>query len=483
MPVPTAWSAGDRPAGAASAQGHDATMTDRPATGSAASTGSPLRARWAGITAGRLPEAPAARRLLVVSFVDSLGTGMFLTGSALFFTQSVGLTAGQVGLGLSVAAIVGFCCSVPVGRASDRVGARPMLTGLQFWRGACFLAYPFAHGFAAFLVVAALAGAGEWAAPPVVQSLVGSLVTDGSKVRTMSALMIVRNVGFTLGAAAAAAAITLGHSPAYRALVFFDAGTFLVSGLILWSLRIPPRQEAPAPDDAASGAATEPASATTSATRSRPRPGPRYLALTFLNGVLYLNAVILTVGLPLWVVTATKAPPALLGSIVVANTLLAVVLQLRLSRGVEGVRSAAARQVRAGICLAVCCLLVAWTAGTGSVATVVLVLLAVAALTAGEVYQAVGGWGLSFELSPEAGRGYFLSVYNLGTTGAMILGPWLLTSVVLPRGRAGWVGLAVALAAAGACVAAVVRGISGVPAARLSAPGLDQLGSREDHHA
>jgi MFS family permease len=431
-----------------------------------------IRLRLTGIAVGWLPPEQVARRLLIVSFIDSLGTGMFLTGSALFFTRAIGLSVRQVGFGLSLASVIGFCCSVPAGKLSDRVGARPVLVGLQFWRGSCFIAYPFVHDFPAFLVVAALAGAGEWAAPPVVQSLVGSLVADKSRVRTMSAVMMVRNVGFTLGAATATTAIAAGHTSVYRLLVFGYAATFLISGTVLWFLRIQPRSAEP--DGQAPGSpGTE-----SVPHQPRRRPGPRYLVLAALNGVLYLHAVILSVGLPLWVVTATKGPPALLGLIVVLNTFLAVSLQMRLSRGVDGVQPAAARQLRGGVCLAVCCLLVAVTASTDRVLTVVLVLAAVIMLTTGEVYQAVGGWGLSFELSPQVGRGYFLSVYSLGSTGAMIVGPWLLTSVIIPGGRVGWAGLAAVLIAAGACVPLLARGAR--PLLPLSE---DQMVAREDHDA
>lgn len=431
--------------------------------------GSPSRQRLAGVAFGWLPAQQATRRLLIVSFIDSLGTGMFLTGSALFFTRGVGLTAGQVGFGLSLASVVGFVCSVPIGRFSDRVGARPMLVGLQFWRGSCFIAYPFVHDLGSFLVVACLAGAGEWAAPPVVQSLVGSLVGDKSRVRTMSTIMMVRNVGFTLGAATAAWAIAVGGGSVYQVLVFAYAGTFLASGLTLLLLRM----------DTAKVERTGPVAKD----RPRNRPGPRYLVLAGLNGLLYLHAVILTIGLPLWVATATTGPPPLIGAIVVTNTLLAVGLQMRLSRGVEGLRSAATRQRRAGIALAVCCLLVALTGTTGPAVTVVLVLVATVALTIGEVYQAIGGWGLSFELSPEASRGYFLSVYGLGSTGAMIIGPWLLTAVVMPAGELGWAGLAAMLAIVGACVPMIVRRVSVAPPAQPLHQGEDQMVARKDPSA
>ncbi|OLR94648.1 MFS transporter [Actinokineospora bangkokensis] len=411
-------------------------------TGDAAAGGVRGRARRAAT--GWLPESPGVRLLLVVSFIDAVGTGMFLTGSALFFTRGLGLSAGEVGFGLSLASLVGFACSVPVGKLSDRIGAQRALVALQVWRGLCFVAYPFADNYTLFLVVACLAGTGEWAAPPVVQSLVGSLTTETTRVRSMSALLMVRNVGATIGAAAAGLTIALADPSAYTALVLLDAASFLVSGAVLLRLRLRPAEHAhTAADDV-------------DAVR-RSRPSGRYLLLAGLNGLLYLHAVLLTVGLPLWVAGYTNAPGWVIGTIVVLNTVLAVALQLRLSRGVVGPAAAANRQLRAGLALAACCLLVMTTGATAPVLTVALVLAATTAMTIGEIYQGVGAWGLSFALSPPDRRGYFLSVYNLGQTGAMIIGPWLVTSAVLPSGALGWAAAAGAFALVGVAVVAAAR--------------------------
>ena len=49
------------------------------------------------------PPSPLAGRLSVQSLLFALGEGTFMTGSAVFFTQIVGLSAAQVGLGLTIA--------------------------------------------------------------------------------------------------------------------------------------------------------------------------------------------------------------------------------------------------------------------------------------------------------------------------------------------------------------------------------------------
>jgi MFS family permease len=73
-----------------------------------------------------------AQRIIVFSgLVDALGTGLFLAVSTLFFVNQVGLSATQVGLGLSVAGAVGFFASVPVGSLGDRFSARNVLIALN----------------------------------------------------------------------------------------------------------------------------------------------------------------------------------------------------------------------------------------------------------------------------------------------------------------------------------------------------------------
>ena len=429
-----------------------ATVGGSPPSGRHRRSSPPLRERLVGVAVGWIPTEPRVRRFLVVSFIDSVGTGLFLGGSALFFTRTLGLTAGQIGLGLTLAGVTGFVCLVPIGRISDRAGALPTLVALSLWRAACFFAYLFVGGPGWFILVSCLVGVGEWGTAPVVQGLLGSFVRPESRVRTMSAMTLIRNVGFTLGGGVAAWVAAVSAS-AYRGLVLADAVSFLVGAALLVRLRAPA-------DPAGERAAAQPPG-------PRVRPGGRYLTLSVLNGVLFLHAAILTVGLPLWIATRTDGPAALIGATVVVNTVLAASIQLRLSRGVDGVAPAGVRQLRAGCLLAVSCLLLAVTGHTDPTPTVVIVLAATAALTVGEVYQAVGAWGVSYGLSPDASRGYYLSVYNLGQTGAMIAGPWLLTSAVLPAGAIGWTVTAAVLALCGALVPMVARGARDpVPAPR-----------------
>jgi hypothetical protein len=68
---------------------------------------------------------------------------------------------------------------------------------------------------------------------------------------------------------------------------------------------------------------------------------------------------------------------------------------------------------------------------------VIMLAVAVILLTVGENLQAVAGWELSFVLSPPAQRPQYLSLFSLGYTGQLIIGPVLMTAVVLPWGMPG----------------------------------------------
>ncbi|MFB7329694.1 MFS transporter [Streptomyces sp. NPDC056190] len=396
-----------------------------------------------GQFARSLPPGRASKRLLSVAFVDSVGTGLFLAGSALFFTRALHLSVTQVGLGLSMSGLAGLLCSVPIGKAADRIGGLRTLVALQAWRGICFIAYPFVRGFTTFVLVACLVGAAEWAVGPITQAVVGIIEEGTSRIRTMAVMASVRNAGFTVGALLATCAISTSSAFAYRALVLVDAMSFLVTAAML--ARLPLRQGSAA-------AKGHPVGSKILRLRNI-----SYLLLSACNGALYLHTALLTVGIPLWIATQTHAPRTLVGSVILVNTLLVIVLEVRLSRGVDDVVQASRKQRWAGCSLALCCVLVSVTGSLDAAPSSVLLIVAMVALTAGEIWQSVGSWGLSYGLSPESQRSGYLSVYSLGATGATVVGPGLVTYAVVQAGPVGWLGLAAVFAAIGSVVPGVAR--------------------------
>jgi len=77
-----------------------------------------------------LPANPLTRRLSLQSILFAVGEGVFITGNAVFFTRLVGLSAAQVGLGLSIAADIARSHggALRLGQSQKHGGLRAELT-------------------------------------------------------------------------------------------------------------------------------------------------------------------------------------------------------------------------------------------------------------------------------------------------------------------------------------------------------------------
>ncbi|EDY52785.1 conserved hypothetical protein [Streptomyces clavuligerus] len=408
----------------------------------------------------RFPKSRAGRVFVLIAFVDAFGRGFFLAGSTLFYTQVIGLSTAQVGLGLSIAGLFGVACAIPTGWLADRFGDGPVLIALQLWRAAAFLVYPFVDDFRMFLVVACFVGAVEQAVGPIIQSVAGATAEEGSRVGAMALIAVARNSAYALSAVIATVVITMADSRTYVGFVLANAAAFLVTAALLTRLRLPRRGTG---GDGRSG----PRGA-----KLLPFKNARFLLLSLANGILYLHVPILSVAFPLWIVTHTEAPRGLVGAALVVNTVLAVSLQVRLSKGGDDMAHAGRKQRAAGLALALFCALTAVTGPADALTAGALLLLAAVPLTLGELWQSAGGWGISYGLAPEEQRTYYLSVYQLGATGMTVAGPALLTIAVVDTGATGWLALGAVFAVTGLVVPLLARAVgSQDPVPAGSGPG------------
>lgn len=400
-----------------------------------------------------VPPAGPARRLVAVSLVDSVGTGFFLAGSAIFFVRVLGLSAAQVGLGLAVSSLVGFLTTVPLGMLSDRLGPRRMLVLLHGWRGAWTAVLPWADGILAFTVVASLLAVAECAIMPLTRSLVSDAMGAQDRTRTLGFMRSWRNGGFALGAALTTPLIAADSRAAYTTIVLINAVSCLAAAVVVGRIPLLPAE----PADPAEPAAARP-------DRTRPlrpriplalRDRP-YLALTLLDAALMTHVTLLSVAVPLWVTGHTAAPTAVVPILILTNTALAVALQVRFASQGESSRAGRTALQRAGLCLAACCLLLAPTGATSPAGTVVLLVLAVVALTAGELWEAAGSWSLSYRFARTDRESEYLSVFSLGSTAQYVVAPVVLTSLVLDAHAVGWIALAGAFVAVALTVRPVV---------------------------
>ncbi|MBB5867185.1 putative MFS family arabinose efflux permease [Allocatelliglobosispora scoriae] len=385
------------------------------------------------------PRSGDERRLVLIALIDSLGSGAFMAASVVLFTRLLGLSAVQIGTAIAVAGVAGMAFAVPWGITADRFGTRRVLQLLQLWRAIGFLGYVLVDDFTGYLVVTLLLGLAEKASPPLTTAVAAATVEPDRRVQLLAYLRSVRNVGFTAGSLLATLAVLAGDRTALLLVVCGNAATFVFAAAMLGTLRA--RQAPPAASRTEAGAPL--------------RRRPWFCLSALLSGAISIHRPLLAIGLPLWLIGHTSAPPAMVTVLIAVNTVLVMLLQVRFSRRSDAPVEAA-RQLRlAAVMLAGFALLISVSAGAGGWVVIVLPVLAVLALTCGELWHSAGSWGLSLALSPERFRGRFLTAFNLGVNAVDVTGAVLITAVVLPAGMLGWIGLAAVLAALGAAAVPV----------------------------
>jgi MFS family permease len=384
-----------------------------------------------------LPPTPLARRLAFQSILFAIGEGAFLTGSAVFFTQIVGLSATQVGLGLTIAGLSSFVFAVPLGRFADHVGPKRLWGVVALAESLLYLVWPWLHGFGQFVamvVVLEIVGTAGHAARGAYTL---NVFSREERVRSLAFIRSALNIGFTLGALIGGLALATNSDTVIRIVPVVPAVILALNALLI--TRLP---------DAANEVVD----------REKPRPkraGPSvlrnrgFLAMSFFDGVLATNQVLLSVVIPLWLVQETDAPRVLLAWLFGTNTVLAVLLQVPASRGSETVGGALrAARISSGF-LVLSCFVVMVTHGTIGWVTIALVWLGHVTVTGAELFQSAGHWGFTSELSEPDRRAEYQGAAMVGGTLGSVWAPALYTFLAMTWGPPGWLVIAAIVIVAG----------------------------------
>ena len=327
-----------------------------------------------------LPRGPQ-RKLATATFVNALGSGMFMSASVLYFTRVVQLPEAQVAMGLSAGAMVGLAAGLMGGRIADRWGARETQIVILLLGTLVMCGYLLVDAFWSYLLASVMIGIvfamTKASMAPLIRRFGGD---DPASFRAY--LRATMNLAVSLGAVAAGVAIQFDTAPAYLVVMSGRAVSFLGCALLLW--RLPRLAPLPVP----------PMRDRWQALRDRP-----YLAATALNCLMSLHLAIPTFLLPLWIVDHTSAPGWMVSGVLILNTILVVTLQVAVSRGVNDTPSAGRRMRWAGVAIATGLWLML-SAGQPSIwISVALLLVAMAVYTLGELWHAAASMEYSFGLA------------------------------------------------------------------------------------
>jgi predicted MFS family arabinose efflux permease len=391
------------------------------------------------VARGFLPDTSPKRAFAAATFVNQIGKGIFIAGSALFFTRSVGLPVTQVGFALGAAALIGLTAGIPVGHLADRRSPRQVFRIAIVVQALAVAALVFVHSIPSLigcLCVAELAvAAGTAARGPLTRALGAPNPT-----RYRSYLRALNNIAAGCGALAAGVAVQVDTRTAYVSLILGTAGAFLVSAAV--AARIP----SVAPVAVPAGGSRWPA------LKDRP-----YVALTALDGIMSIQNQVLIFALPLWIIGHTDAPRWFVGASVAVNTALVVCLQVRVSRGVDNNAAAGRTARRAGAALLIATALIATAGGAPGWVAVVVVVLGVIFLTIGELWYTAASFELSFGLAPEHAQGQYSGLFAIGQGLSNAIGPPMLGLVCIGWGEPGWLGLGALFLVAGQVIPLVVK--------------------------
>ncbi|MFD4946438.1 MFS transporter [Streptomyces sp. NPDC058239] len=366
-----------------------------------------------------LPDAGPQRTIAASNFVNTVGSGLYLTAGVLYFTEAVHLPATQVGLGLGIAGFVSLAVGIAIGRLADTRGARGVYATTLVVRAAATAGFLLVDSFWPFVLAVCTAigaqAAGLAARSPIIRRY------GGDRPQEFRAhLRAVTNIGISLGALLAGWAVQVGTHTAYQLLVLGTAISIAASAAVL--VFLPPV----APGPVVNGPRWI-------ALRDRP-----YLLITALDGVMAIQFKVLTVAIPLWLVAATTAPRWLISGTMLINTVIVIAFQVRVSRAIDSPAACGNAYRRSGVAFLVSCSLISLSAGIPTWASATLLMTAVVIHTVGELWHSAGGFEVSFALAPQHATGQYLGVFGLGAGLAEALGPSLLISLCITWGRPGW---------------------------------------------
>jgi MFS family permease len=396
------------------------------------------------VTAGTTTRTgPQPIRILArAQLVNSVGDGAFYVASVLYFTLVVGLPPAHVGLGLSIAWGLGFILSAPIGTLADRIGLRRSAVALAGLVAAGLALLTAIHDWAGLIAAVSVYAVAQSGLAAVRQALLVRMVDARDRVNARARLQVLLNAGLGMGAALGTLALVFDTRAAFLALLWADAGAFVLAALIL--SRLPKEgsgNDTPATDKARVGSVLR---------------DVRYLVATALNAALYLYMPVLSVLLPVWVSQRTVAPSWTIGLLFITNTIGVVLLQRRVALRVVDLGTAGRSLLLGAILLAAACLVFAGSSSLTSPGLAVLVLVTGAlVLVLGETMVAAGSWEVGFTLANPQHPGQWQGMYISGIPMGRAVGPMLLLGWVFSSSITGWIALGTVFVIAGAALATV----------------------------
>lgn len=136
----------------------------------------------AAIHAARIPGGRDGRRMLLITFVDRIGSGLWAAVSVLYFTYVSGLSVAQIGTLAAVSGAVGIVSAPLGGRIADRFPLTRTLIALQLLRAVASFGLLTSDHYLPLLAISAAGSLGDRASS-VLTKLYAARIAGPDRVR------------------------------------------------------------------------------------------------------------------------------------------------------------------------------------------------------------------------------------------------------------------------------------------------------------
>lgn len=253
------------------------------------------------------PSVGEHRRFVTAIVADTVGSGLFMPITLLYFLAMTELSLVQIGSALSLSALLTMPGAFVIGSLVDRFGPRRMMLIGNLVQAVGMLAYLWADSLLAVALWTTLLNLGRQSFWGSFGNVVAAISAPGERELWFGFLQAVRNLGYSVGGVLAGIALQIGTDIAYQSVVVINAITFVVAFVLL--LDVPDHRVA-RPDDA-------PLEGWGVVLRDRAYFRLVVGQLGFVAGMMVLNFA-----LPVYVAETIDLPGWVVGAIFTVNTAL-----------------------------------------------------------------------------------------------------------------------------------------------------------------
>ena len=179
------------------------------------------------------PRVGEHRRFVAAIVADTVGSGLFMPITLLYFLAMTDLSLVQIGSALSLSALLTMPGAFVIGSLVDRFGPRQMMLIGNLVQAAGMVAYLWADSLLAVALWTALLNLGRQSFWGSFGNVVTAISAPGERELWFGFLQAVRNLGYSVGGVLAGLALQVGTDVAYQSVVVVNAVTFVLAFVLL----------------------------------------------------------------------------------------------------------------------------------------------------------------------------------------------------------------------------------------------------------